>query len=481
MNYLSVCSGIEAATVAWHDLGWTPLAFSEIEAFPRAVLQHHYPHVPLHGDFTKLRDEPWIVDADILVGGTPCQAFSVAGLRQSLSDDRGNLSLEFIRLANAIDDLRRDAGREPAFVLWENVPGVLSTNDNAFGTFLAGLCGCDTALVSPNEYGWSDAGVVAGPKRVAAWRVLDAQYFGLAQRRRRVFVLARGGARGWACADALLPIVKGVSGNTAPRRKEGQGTTGTLAARTKGGGGLGTDFDCDGGLIARCVTARNQRLDAESETFVVAGHADNRHGLPTLRAEGGDVAGGSEALVASPQPFTLAVRGRNGNHELEYRQDGIANAVLTPNGGRAGIGVGAVAFMPARTFGADGGIDEHWAEREVCDALHTNSGNGNKAPAIAFNWNAQPDQMNFSAETVPTLSCSQGAATLLGWRVRRLTPGECEKLQGFFPGYTAIPYRGKPASDGPRYKSLGNSMATRCMKWIGMRIKTVCDVERAAA
>ena len=179
--------------MAFEPLGWRPLAFSEIEAFPRAVLKHHYPDTPCHGDFTVLKDEPWIVDADLLCGGTPCQAFSVAGNRQSLADDRGNLTLQFVLLADAIDHLRSTAGREPAWILWENVPGVLSTNDNAFGAFLGGLVG-RTAPIPEPEGGWTGAGVVDGPTRCAAWRVLDAQHFGLAQRRKRVFVLARGGA-----------------------------------------------------------------------------------------------------------------------------------------------------------------------------------------------------------------------------------------------------------------------------------------------
>jgi len=242
MKYLSICSGIEAASVAFGPLGWKPLAFSEIEAFPRAVLQHHYPDTPLHGDFTELKDQPFIVDADLLCGGTPCQSFSVAGLRQSLADDRGNLTLQFVLLADAIDHLRHAAGREPAWILWENVPGVFSTNDNAFGSFLGGLCGRDAAIPEP-EGGWPSAGVVDGPTRVAAWRVLDAQHFGLAQRRKRVFVLARGGAGRWAVADALLPIIQGREWHPAPSRGTGKGTAPTISARTSGGGGLGTDFD----------------------------------------------------------------------------------------------------------------------------------------------------------------------------------------------------------------------------------------------
>ena len=257
LRYLSVCSGIESASVAWEPFGWQPLAFSEIEKFPRRVLAHHYPHVPLHGDFTILRDQPWIADADLLVGGTPCQAFSVAGLRGSLADARGNLTLEFVRLANAIDDLRRDHGRKPAWILWENVPGVLSTADNAFGALLGGLAGSDAAI--EHAGGWPGAGVVAGPRRVVAWRTLDAQYYGVAQRRRRVFVLALAGAGGWAAADALLPITDGGDGDSAPRREEGEGVAGTAADN-----------------VASTLRCRKQSLDA---TFVFQPQASVSQGL----------------------------------------------------------------------------------------------------------------------------------------------------------------------------------------------------------
>ena len=225
MKYLSVCSGIEAASVAWHGLGWEPLAFSEIEAFPRKVLAYHYPDVPLHGDFTVLKNQPWIKDADLLVGGTPCQAFSVAGLRQSLADDRGNLTLEFVRLANAIDDLRHD-GRK-CTIVWENVPGVLSVKDNAFGCFLAALVGNDSPLI-PTGGKWTNAGMVVGPQRSAAWRVLDAQYFGVAQRRRRVFVVASS-RDGFDPAEVLFER-EGVRRDSAPRREAGERVAPTVTA-----------------------------------------------------------------------------------------------------------------------------------------------------------------------------------------------------------------------------------------------------------
>jgi DNA (cytosine-5)-methyltransferase 1 len=188
MKFGSVCSGIEAASVAWSPLGWKAAWLSEIEPFPCAVLAHHYPDVPNLGDMTTLpkRILSGEVEApDLFCGGTPCQAFSVAGNRQSLDDARGNLSLTFCEIADAIDSVRTT----PAIVFWENVPGVLSTKDNAFGCFLGQLAGEDEPLV-PSGGKWSNAGYVSGPKRTVAWRTLDAQFFTLAQQRKRVFVVA---------------------------------------------------------------------------------------------------------------------------------------------------------------------------------------------------------------------------------------------------------------------------------------------------
>lgn len=239
MKYMSVCSGIEAASSAWHGLGWMPLAFSEIEPFPSAVLKFHFPKVPNVGDMTKF--DQWLAqgvdlaDADLLVGGTPCQAFSWAGLRQSLKDARGNLSLTYIKLLDYIDEKRNDAGRPPAVCLWENVPGVLNTPDNAFGYFLGGLAGSGGPLESPNTGGgWQDAGYVAGPKRTIAWRSLDAQYLGLAQRRQRVFVVAS--ARDGFNPSAVLFESEGVRRDSPPSREAGQGVAPTVRAGSPNGG-----------------------------------------------------------------------------------------------------------------------------------------------------------------------------------------------------------------------------------------------------
>ena len=221
MNYLSICSGIEAATVAWHQLGWNPVGFSEIEPFPSAVLAHHYPDVTNFGDMTKFKE--WDIGTDrlaLLVGGTPCQAFSVAGLRKGLEDERGNLTLTFCEMADHFD---------PDWIVWENVPGVLSSKDNAFGCFLAALCGSDKPFVA--ERGWDNAGLVSGPKRTIAWRILDAQYAGVAQRRRRIFVCAVRGSGNWACASALFPVGESLFWDSAPSREKGEDVAATIAAR----------------------------------------------------------------------------------------------------------------------------------------------------------------------------------------------------------------------------------------------------------
>ena len=192
MRFGSVCSGIEAASVAWNPLGWEAAWFSEIEPFPSAVLAHHYPDVTNLGDMTKLpeRIASGEVEApDVLCGGTPCQAFSVAGLRKSLGDARGNLTLTFVEIANAIDSRRKQDNRPGAIIFYENVPGILNTDDNAFGCLLGALAGEDVPL-EPAGGRWSNAGCVFGPERAIAWRILDAQHCGLAQRRKRIFLVA---------------------------------------------------------------------------------------------------------------------------------------------------------------------------------------------------------------------------------------------------------------------------------------------------
>jgi DNA (cytosine-5)-methyltransferase 1 len=375
MKYLSVCSGIEAATVAWHPLGFEPVGLAEIEKFPSEVLKHHYQTVPNYGDMTKFKEwniEPGTVD--LWVGGTPCQSFSVAGLRKGLSDPRGNLMLTYGAIADYF---------KPTWIVWENVPGVLSSNRGRdFGTFLG--------MLGQLGYGF-------------AYRVLDAQYFGVAQRRRRVFVVGYLGD--WRRAAAVLFESESLCGNPAPSREAGQGFAGvagtlsangggttrpagncneldfcvpvapTLSARTKGGGGLGTDFDLDGGL---CVMARGQA-------------------------------------------------------NAEIRQDGGAPA-LTCN-----------YEAPIVSFGIPG----NWIGRKP--------ENGGNAVEPMHN-------------VAPCLTKTDQHGVVNNSAVRRLTPIECERLQGFPDNYTNIKIN---CPDGPRYKALGNSMAVPVMRWIGERIKNL--------
>lgn len=421
MKYGSVCSGIEAASKAWEPLGWKPAWFSEIEPFPSAVLAHHWPEVSNLGDMTKIADavRAGEVEApDVLVGGTPCQAFSIAGLREGLSDDRGQLSLSYVELANAIDAKRRERGEPEAIIVWENVPGVLSSRDNAFGCFLAGLAG-ESSELQPAGGKWTHAGCVSGPERVIAWRVLDAQFFGVAQRRRRVFVVASA-RKGFDPAEVLFEF-DSVRRDSAPRR-ETQKAVAALTAR--GVGTCGADDNqaqaghliaCGGGNtaghidVATACTAHGIRLDFDTETFAVHGTQDpdtNRELAHTLGRNNGQ----ENAIVT--EPFTLAIRGRSEGSTVEVRNDGTANALLTPNGGRAGMGVGAIGW---------------------------------------------------------------------GMQVRRLTPIECERLQGFPDNHTLIGWRGKDADecpDGPRYKAIGNSMAVPVMRWIGERIAATLPAEK---
>lgn len=229
ITYGSVCSGIESASVAWEPLGMSPLWFSEIEPFPCAVLSHHWPSVPNLGDMTALPDliRSGLVSApDVLVGGTPCQAFSVAGERNGLNDERGQLTLTYVEILNAIDEQRK----EGAVCVWENVPGVLSSKDNAFGCFIAALCGENEELKPPREK-WANAGCVFGPKRAVAWRILDAQYFGVAQRRRRVFVVAS--SREGFSPSAVLFDIKTPTDNVKRNLSQARGYP-TLTCRTAG-------------------------------------------------------------------------------------------------------------------------------------------------------------------------------------------------------------------------------------------------------
>lgn len=453
LTFASFCSGIEAASVAFTPLGWRAVCFSEIEKFPSAVLAHHYPDVPNLGDFTKI-DTKTLPRVDILCGGTPCQAFSVAGLRGSLDDARGNLSLEFVRLAHELAD-----GNKLRNVIWENVPGVLSTKDNAFGCFLAGLVGADYPLVSTYKRGrWPNAGMVAGPKGRAAWAIKDAQFFGLAQRRKRVIVVADFG--NGADPAAVLFEPEGLRRNSPPSREAGQGVAISPSLRARANSSHRLDSQAYVPDIARCVATREgSSQDYESTTMVAVGvtgpisHA--------LKAEGADA---SEDGTGRGTPI-VCVHGT---------QDPCTSKTTAFSLGRNNGGENAVLTVALR--GREGGATAELGG-EVATALRASSGGGDKPHVLAFqNHGSNVEVCGDVTGTLPT-NCdraSGGAPMVATSAVRRLTPRECERLQGFPDDYTAIPWRGKPADqcpDGPRYKALGNSWAVPLFSWLGKRIQ----------
>ena len=413
MKYGSVCSGVEAATVAWHPLGWEPQWFSEIEKFPSAVLQHHYPNTPNLGDMTKFKE--WNDDPiDLLVGGTPCQSFSVAGLRKGLDDPRGNLMLTYVAIA---------ARYKPRWLVWENVPGVLSSNGGRdFGTFLTAL----------GEIGYG-----------FAYRICDAQYFGVAQRRRRVFVVGYLGD--WRRAAAVLFERDSLSGHPAPSRETRQ----------------------------------------EAAGYTSSSFGKYSEGVGTVRASGGDLGGGSETLVTR-QERVNAITASYGTGGVDYEtkplvfgaqnsssQGDSVSEHVSPTLDKSKIP--AVVGTLTRASSAGGTVTQQDINAgHVIPAVATVSGKDlSHALTAPKRYSSSEDG---TGRMPPTISQEM--------KVRRLTPIECERLQGFPDNYTQIPWRNKAPEDcpdGPRYKAMGNSMAVPVMNWIGRRIQMVEDIAKTFA
>jgi len=425
-SFLSVCSGLEGASLALEPHGGTCAGVAEIEKFPAAIIAHRYgsnmPGEPLShnappnfGDFTQLIDPSSASRAhlsgkrvDVLIGGTPCQAFSIAGKRLSLDDARGNLTLAFAVLAH---ELVRSHGLRNA--IWENVPGALNTKDNAFGCFLGALVGHDRAVPGPKGRGWPNAGMVDGPRARAAWRVLDAQYFGVPQRRERVFVVVDFG-NGADPAEVLFES-QCLRGNSPQRRETWQGIAASLAATA--GGYSGKDA-IEGRVIAShdpavTLTARDYKGPLpEADLSTVIAHA--------LLAEGFDASEDGPCRGTPLVPVVAPTMRCEGDAHSGFKDD---------------QGLVAVAFD---LRGREGGAQFEGPH----DTANIRAASGGSS-------------RSYVAER---------------WAMRRLTPTECERLQGVPDGWTDIQRAGKECPDGPRYRALGNSWAVPVVSWIGARL-----------
>ena len=416
MKYGSVCSGIEAASVAWHSLGWKPQWFSEIEHFPSAVLKHRFPDVPNLGDMTQLNQFQQFNEQpiDLLVGGTPCQSFSVAGLRKGLADPRGNLMLTFLSIADKF---------RPKWLVWENVPGVLSSNGGKdFGTFLGAL----------GELGYG-----------FAYRVLDAQHFGVAQRRRRVFVVGYLGD--WRVAAAVLFESESLQGNTKPSRKKRE----EVAANAEGSVG-------EAGQVVIDRAAFNQGENARFEPRI-----EIEETMSSLVARGPHAVAQPIAVdtynYTTNDHTTQTIRSQSDTEHI--------GAVLQP-----------IAIQDVRPIEkAQNG--RGWNDDGTSYTVDTKATQGVAQPMAVDVYNQSID-----GQTSATITEAVGGTNTSGPKVmhsmaiRRLTPKECERLQGFPDDWTKIPYRNKEADqcpDGPRYKACGNSMAVPVMRWIGERINLI--------
>ena len=423
MRYLSVCSGIEAASCAWKSLGWKAVAYSEIEAFPCSVLKHHFPDTPNWGDMTKWRDWPRET-IDLLVGGTPCQSFSTAGLRKGLDDVRGQLALGFSQIAKH---------SRPRWIVWENVPGVLSSGGGRdFGSFIGSLV----------ELGYG-----------LCWRVLDAQFFGVPQRRRRVFVVGYLGD--WRNSAAVLFEQESLRGDSKAGRKKRKGTAkGSADSVEVECRSCGVMWEPDGPIECCPVCGSHQSyIPDKCGTLTDGAHMGG--GL-----NGQDVYTGR--IISTPKAFTAAEARRTGTVELKDQ------APTPTSQTKRGDTEPCVLAFPGRMSATQRATAE-----DISPAL------GAKNPtAIAFHATRR-DGGRILGDLSPTVEAQWGTgggnvpAITRAMQVRRLTPLECERLQGFPDGWTDVPHRGKAAPDGPRYKAIGNSMAVPVMRWIGSRIQMV--------
>ncbi len=428
LRYLSLFSGIEACTVAWHPLGWEPVAFAQFDPehdysrgpdFASAVLAHHYPTVPNLGDVTRIdeADVAMLGPIDLVVGGSPCQDLSVAGNRAGLAGARSGLFHEQVRIFHAA---RKHCGAR--FLLWENVPGAFSSSKGRdFAVVVERMAGLADGSLDVPPKGWGLEGAAVGEQGLVEWAVLDAQFFGVAQRRRRVFALLDTGD--WAGRPPVLLEPARLRGDPPSRRAPGQ----DAAAGARAGAATGVDSTSDGGGDGR----RSGVIDCSPEG--ISGTVSSKW----VKGTGGPAGDEHYNLVVPPS--------------FDWPQE-IADPVVV-------------------------GENKTWTHEGTTFRTR------NLVPApIAFDTTqiTHPENRTRAVPDGPTGALAvqqQPPAIATPMAVRRLTPLECERLQGFPDGYTLIPYRGKPAADGNRYKALGNSMAVPVMRWIGERLDVALLIE----
>lgn len=452
MRAATCFSGIGAPECAspWLDWRWC----AEIDAFPAAVHAHRFPGVVNLGDVLApdflARAEP----VDVLVGGPPCQAFSIAGLRGGLADPRGNLTLRWVQVIHAV---------RPRYAVTENVPGWLSSSDNAFGCFLAGLVGADDPVRTPDGRSWPDAGMAAGPLGRAAWRVLDAQHFGVAQRRRRVFVV-------WCPPDggdpaAVLFEPRGLQGHPSARGEAREDVAAPLTAGTRSNGGYRNDADTADNLIAFAQNSRSE-----------------------VRAIGGDgqIVGALSAAPGAQQQTYLAFGGNNQAGPID-----VATARNAHAGPHGRLDFESETFVVQPTAYRVTGNDGAYSTGDAVGALGTMTDPTAQVVAYGISSDAvdrsgegdgsagQRAGLGIVEDASPSLRARATNSVASRAGVRRLLPVETERLQGFPDGWTDIVHRGKPAADGNRYKAIGNSMAVPVLGWLLDRVRA--DALRACA
>jgi len=534
LKYASVCSGIEAATVAWHPLGWKPVWFSQYDPendyskrldFPSEVLQHHYPHVLNLGDMLKLRDLKTYHDEqfDLLVGGTPCQSFSIAGLRKGLGDERGNLALEFVRIL---------IEKRPKWFVWENVPGVITsgTDENGdesdeeseeegsssdFACILSAFTGRDIAAQD-----FEKSGAIEGEFYSIAWRILDSQYFGVPQRRRRIFVVGHLG-KDWRPPVAVLFEQDSLRRDFTPGGKKRKGTPGN-SKNSVGGDServgrqsrpaeLASTLNC---AYGDKMGLENQHINSGAPLFVPLqvevgfrqrGFGDYTASDTASALKKRDYKDATDLVVSTPaygiQSVAIGRQPENGGNGMGIKVEQSptltkvdrhavchvifdTTQVTSPtNGSNPQPGdpchplvknghVPLLVSQPIILDDQDGSVMSVY-ENGITGTLRAQA-HGHEPiivqeSPLAFGWQNSHQQGDSVGNVTPTLDKSKTPAVIYKTLVRRLTPLECERLQGFPDNYTDIP----GASDSKRYAALGNSMTTHVMQFIGKRIDMV--------